>query len=122
MLKIGHDNDIFRDLLKTYDLFAVESGMYREILPELEKIYTDVGVQVRFGAKAFNLPIDKSYILLENLKLKGFRNANRLEGLDMNHVNSVLTKLAQWHAASAVRLTTKGMYSELYSNLSVIQI
>lgn len=56
------------------------------------------------------LMIDQPYILLEDLKPKGFINVNRLEGLDMEHTHCVLKKLAQWHAASAARVATKGAY------------
>lgn len=41
-------------------------------------------------------------IILEDLSLDGFRTADRLQGLDMKHVELILEKLAQFHAASAV--------------------
>lgn len=110
MLKIGHDSDIFKEFAKNHDVFAIEAGMYRDFVPEFEQLYTDAGVKVKFGAKAYPLPIEENYILLENLKELGFKNTNRLEGLDRKHTESVLKKLAQWHAASAVRVTQKGLY------------
>uniref|UniRef100_T1PAV2 Ecdysteroid kinase n=1 Tax=Musca domestica TaxID=7370 RepID=T1PAV2_MUSDO len=115
MLKVGHDTDLFREMMEGHNIFGAETGMYREVVPELEKIYSDAGVNVKFGAKSYTLATDQSYILLENLKEKGFRNANRLDGLDMEHTKCVLEKMAQWHAASAVRAASKGMYSDLYS-------
>ncbi|XP_073842738.1 uncharacterized protein [Musca autumnalis] len=116
MLKVGHDTEFFREMMKNHDIFAAESGMYRDIVPEMEQIFADIGVSVKFGAKSYTLPIQQPYILLENLKEKGFRNANRLDGLDMDHVKSVLQKMAQWHAASAARVATKGMYPEVYNH------
>lgn len=115
MLKVGHDNDVSRDLMKKHDIFDVESGMYRDIVPEFEQMYADVGVKVKFGAKSYQLPTDHPYILLENLKVQGFKNVNRIEGFDMEHTKSVLKKIAQWHAASAVRVASKGMYPQEYS-------
>ncbi|KAH8358022.1 hypothetical protein KR200_010706 [Drosophila serrata] len=44
--------------------------------------------------------------------MRGFKNANRLEGLDQTHTERVLLKLAQWHAASAARVATKGPYPQ----------
>ncbi|XP_037817361.1 uncharacterized protein LOC119607492 [Lucilia sericata] len=110
MLKTAHDSEIFRQMMKTNNIFDVEATMYRDIVPELEQMYKDVGVEVRFGAKSYLLATDQPYILLEDLKPKGFENVNRLEGLDMEHTHSVLKKLAQWHAASAHRVALKGPY------------
>ncbi|XP_073842725.1 uncharacterized protein [Musca autumnalis] len=114
MLKVGHDSEFFREMMENHNMFGAESGMYRDIVPEMEQMYADVGVSVNFGAKSYTLPTQQPYILLENLKERGFRNVNRLDGLDMDHVKSVLQKMAQWHAASAVRVATKGMYPEIY--------
>ncbi|XP_037817362.1 uncharacterized protein LOC119607493 [Lucilia sericata] len=110
MLKTANNNEMFREMMKNHNIFDVEATMYRDIVPELEQMYKDVGVEVRFGAKSYELSTDQPYILLEDLKPKGFENVNRLEGLDMEHTHSVLNKLAQWHAASANRVALKGPY------------
>uniref|UniRef100_A0A1I8PC14 CHK kinase-like domain-containing protein n=1 Tax=Stomoxys calcitrans TaxID=35570 RepID=A0A1I8PC14_STOCA len=115
MFKVGHDTDSYREMIKSYNAFDIETGMYRDLVPELEQILMEAGVHVRFGAKSYTLPTTEPYILMENLKYKGFRNANRLEGLDMRHAESVLKKLAQWHAASAVRVVRNGNYPDKYS-------
>ncbi|XP_061387862.1 uncharacterized protein LOC133322927 [Musca vetustissima] len=115
MLKVLHDNELFRELIQTYNMFDVESGIYGDVVPELEQILADAGINVRFGPKSYRLATDETHILLENLKDLGFRNANRLEGLDMAHSKSVLNKLALWHAASAVRVQQKGLYPDIYS-------
>ncbi|XP_075148803.1 uncharacterized protein LOC142222514 [Haematobia irritans] len=112
MMKIGYDTEYYREMLKPYNAFHVETEMYRDVIPELEKIFYNAGLEVKFGPKPYNLPTDELYILLENLKPLGYRNANRLEGFDMKHSKCVLKKLAQWHAASAVRVATKGRYSD----------
>ncbi|XP_037817363.1 uncharacterized protein LOC119607494 [Lucilia sericata] len=115
MLKTAHNNEMFLEMMKSHNIFDAEATMYREIVPELEQMYKDIGVEVRFGAKSYELSIDQPYILLEDLKPKGFININRLEGLDMEHTHSVLKKLAQWHAASAVRVARKGAYNKIIS-------
>lgn len=96
-------------------MFDVERGMYLEIVPELEQLYRDVGVEVKFGARAYEIPASDYYVLLEDLKPRGFQNANRLEGLDQAHTESALRKFAQWHAATAVRVELKGPYPEKYT-------
>ncbi|XP_037951736.1 uncharacterized protein LOC119682377 [Teleopsis dalmanni] len=90
--------------------FFVESEMYKNILPEFEKLYADIGLQVKFGIRAYSLPIKIDHVLLDDLCQQGFKNVNRLLGLDLAHTENVLKKLAQFHAASAVRVATKGMF------------
>ncbi|XP_037817364.1 uncharacterized protein LOC119607495 [Lucilia sericata] len=114
MLKVNHDNEQLREMMKGHDVFDIEKTMYDELVPAFEKLYADVGVNVNFGAKSYSLPTKEEYILLENLCPRGFKNVNRLEGLDMEHTKSVLKKLAQWHAASAKLVEVKGTFEEKF--------
>ena len=114
MMKVNHQSEEVCEKMKDQDVFEIEKGMYDDIVPEFEKLYADAGVEVKFSAKSYNLPIKQDYILLENLCQRGFKNANRLEGLDKEHTENVLKKLAQWHAASAHRVTVKGPYEQKY--------
>lgn len=41
-------------------------------------------------------------ILMEDLNLGGYKAANRLVGLDYDHVKLTIAKLAKFHAASVV--------------------
>lgn len=115
MLKTPHQSEAYRKIIEKTDVFDVERGMYLEVVPELEKLYRDVGVEVTFGAKAYELPAGDYYVLLEDLRPRGFRNADRLQGLDQTHTENVLRKFAQWHAASAVRVETKGPFEPKYT-------
>ncbi|XP_043654557.1 uncharacterized protein LOC122620935 [Drosophila teissieri] len=114
MLKLPHQLEFFQEMMKRTNIFDIERTMYNEVVPELEAIYKAVGVDITFGAKSYDLKNAKTdYVALEDLGLKGFKNANRLEGLDQTHTERVLRKLSQWHAASAVRVATKGPYSDM---------
>ncbi|XP_054733575.1 uncharacterized protein LOC129241311 [Anastrepha obliqua] len=90
--------------------------MYHEVVPEFEQLYRAVGVEVNFSAKCYHIetPSEFGVILLEELCPFGYTNANHLEGLNLEHTKAVLERLAQWHAASAVRAETKGLYPELF--------
>ncbi|KAH8362815.1 hypothetical protein KR084_001281 [Drosophila pseudotakahashii] len=114
MLKTPHPSEMYRKMVEKTDIFNVERGMYLEVVPELEQLYRDVGLDVKFGAEAYEIKASDYYVLLEDLRPRGFRNINRLEGMDQAHTESVLKKFAQWHAASAVRVETKGPYEEKY--------
>lgn len=116
MLKTAHENGIFVEIMKSYNVFDTEAIIYRDIILEFEQMYKDVGVDITFAPKSYQLNTDKPHILLEDLKPRGFANVNRLEGLDIDHTHSVLKKLAQWHAVSATRVATKGPLSKKISD------
>lgn len=94
-------------------LFPKEEKMYHKILPKFEELYKVAGKDIKFApcAYTFDRDIGVDYILLEDLKPKNFKNANRILGFDMEHMQQVLIKLAEFHAASAC-------YVEHFGNLS----
>ncbi|GBP07251.1 hypothetical protein EVAR_73476_1 [Eumeta japonica] len=114
ILKVAHDNELYHREMSTWGLFTSETGMYRSIKPEFEELYAQVGLNVTFGARSYELPVNKEYVLLEDLTRRGFKNAKRQDCLDMEHCQAVLKKIAQFHAASAVRVERNGMFAEPY--------
>ncbi|XP_041674697.1 uncharacterized protein LOC121530179 [Drosophila eugracilis] len=117
MVKLPHQSDVYKEMMKHTNIFHIERTMYNEVVPEMEALYKEAGVEITFGAKSYDLTNAKTdYIALEDLCIKGFKNVNRLEGLDQVHTEKVLRKLAQWHAATAVRVATKGQYPEIVLN------
>ncbi|XP_016952771.1 uncharacterized protein LOC108026365 [Drosophila biarmipes] len=113
MVKLPHQFEVYQEMMKRTNIFDTERTMYNEVVPELSALYKAVGVDITFGAKSYDIKNAKTdYVALEDLGVKGFKNANRLEGLDQTHTERVLQKLAQWHAASAVRVATKGPYPD----------
>lgn len=42
-----------------------------------------------------------SYIIFEDISPLGFKNIDKQNGLDFDHMKLALKKLAQWHALSA---------------------
>jgi len=114
MVKLPHQLEVYQEMMKRTNIFDIERSMYNEVVPEMAALYKEVGVDITFGAKSYDLKNAKTdYVALEDLGIKGFKNANRLEGLDQTHTERVLLKLAQWHAASAVRVATKGPYPDV---------
>ncbi|KAH8331055.1 hypothetical protein KR067_011017, partial [Drosophila pandora] len=116
MVKLPHQVAIYKEMIKNSNIFDTERIMYKDVVPEMEAMYKEVGVDITFGAKSYDLKNAQSdYVVLEDLGPKGFKNASRLEGLDQLHTERVLKKLAQWHAASAVRVATKGPYPRAHT-------
>ncbi|XP_011192723.1 uncharacterized protein LOC105218687 [Zeugodacus cucurbitae] len=110
MMKIP--NEMVQKVINNRKFFGTEGIMYRDVIPEMEKLYSDAGVQVRFSPKYYDIetPSEFGVILMEDLQPHNFKNVNRLEGLDIEHTKCALKKLAQLHAASAVRVEVKGEY------------
>ncbi|XP_004537092.1 uncharacterized protein LOC101457774 [Ceratitis capitata] len=115
MMKVPPGNEQFKEMMRKHNIFDVEYKMYHEIVPDFNQLYRNVNVDVKFSAKCYDLktPSEFGVILLEDLRPFGYRNADRLEGLDLVHTKAVLERLAQWHAASATRVEIKGAYSQL---------
>ncbi|XP_017855901.1 PREDICTED: uncharacterized protein LOC108608826 [Drosophila arizonae] len=113
MLKVPHEAELFKMLMRQHNMFDVERNMYNIYVPEMEQLYRDAGVDIKFGAQAYSVKgATTEYILLEDLSPRGFKNSNRLEGLDQVHTEAALQRLAMWHAASAVRAAIKGAYPD----------
>ncbi|KAH8359884.1 hypothetical protein KR093_009300, partial [Drosophila rubida] len=112
MLKLAHSSEAYQETLgqNKNNIFDLEREMFTKYVPEFKKLYSDVGVDVEFGAKCYKLDVPYDHVLLEDLKARGVRPTNRLAGLDEPHCLALLKKLAQWHAASAVRVATIGPY------------
>lgn len=115
MMKLPQENKILQDMMRKHNIFEIEYKMYHEVLPEFKKMYLSAGVNAMFSANCYNIdtPSEFGVILLEDLRPLGYKNANRLEGLNLEHTKAVLERLSQWHAASAARVETKGIYPEI---------
>lgn len=100
-------------ILNMLQLFAKEEEIYHRILPKFEQLYKDAGKCIQFAPKSYKFDRDMGvdYILLEDLHVKQFKNANRVDGLDMAHAEQVLIKMAEFHAASACYVEHYGVFS-----------
>ncbi|XP_065721964.1 uncharacterized protein CHKov2 isoform X2 [Drosophila suzukii] len=105
----GEENDF-------KDMFDAELDMYDHLIPELEDLYAkNTAISPKFKPVHLKFPgnsVKIDYILLEDLRKKGYRNADRTQGLEQFEVEAALKKLAQWHAASAKRVVELGEYEK----------
>ncbi|XP_073820526.1 uncharacterized protein [Musca autumnalis] len=101
-------------MINDLSLFPKEMEMYSTYLPAFEKLYKDVGWNIQFAPKCLLTEKKDNRInfLFEDLACKKFKNIDRLEGCDMDHMKCVLKKLAEFHAASAVYEELHGAYGE----------
>ncbi|EDW14078.2 uncharacterized protein LOC6572510 [Drosophila mojavensis] len=112
MLKVPPAKDA--EILDMMQTFKKEIAMYTDVIPQLEQLYKQSGQTVVFAPKSYSLPSmpDYDHIILQNLRLTGYKNANRLQGLSLKETEQVLSKLALLHAASAQLYVTKGRYAD----------
>lgn len=108
------ESSIGGNLVNSMNLFPKEKHVYQSILPQLENLYHNTGKEVTFGPKCVFVEEtpERITLVMEDLSRKKFKNINRLEGLDMNHMQHVLHKLAKFHAASAVWNDLHGPFGE----------
>ncbi|XP_059225109.1 uncharacterized protein LOC106088989 isoform X2 [Stomoxys calcitrans] len=114
MLKTHQANETVAQILDMFRIFPKEEELYHRIIPRFEQFYRDVGKCTQFAPKAFKFDVDlnKEYILMDDLSIKNYKNTNRIEGLDMNHMLAVLKKMSEYHAASACYVEKYGCFSE----------
>lgn len=105
-------NDPQAELKKSMAAFPKEVEMYEKLVPQFEQAFHEIGVDTEFSPKCWKTMNDPQLLIMEDLTTRKFKNIDRLKGMDMEHTKLVLTKLAQFHAASACIYEKSGPYSE----------
>lgn len=117
MVKASHPKDTEAgQMIDEMQVFDKETEIYNNVIPAFEKIYMEKGKKIDFGPKSYILSKDPGIetVVLEDLRPRNFKNVSRLEGLDMDHIKSVLKLLAEFHAASALHYEKCGPYKEMF--------
>lgn len=98
--------------LKDMEVFKREIIMYRDVIESFEAFYKDRAQETaNFGPKCIKVlsnPLE--IIVLDDLKAEGFQMADRKIGLGQDETKLVLSKLAKFHAAGAVRYQKVGSF------------
>jgi Ecdysteroid kinase-like family len=104
------------EFMKAFNLFPKEVKMYQDVVPSFEKVLGEHDIKVKFGATCYKAQLGDptDVIVMEDLAERGYKMANRRLGLDMEHTQLILRKMAQWHAASAVLYERNGPYDECF--------
>ncbi|XP_065354508.1 uncharacterized protein LOC135948980 [Calliphora vicina] len=114
VLKTMLDDDKGGAVINKLALFPKEMEMYHKYLPAFEELYTAVGWNIKLCPKCLFTEKKDGRInfIFEDLSEKNYKNLDRLEGCDMVHMKSILRRLAEFHAASAVYEERNGDYSK----------
>jgi hypothetical protein len=87
-----------------YNVQNKEMEMYQKSLPEFKRLLDSINEDSDFFPNVLAVVWKHDVIILEDLVTKKFVMADRLVGLDMDHIKMALRKLARMHAASAMIL------------------
>lgn len=85
-----------------YNVQNKEMIFYSDFIPKFEEILGTIGEHGKTFPGVMAVYKDLSLIVLEDLSERNFVMANRLNGLDMDHIKLSLKALARIHAASVV--------------------
>ena len=109
---------------KEFGVFPRERRMYEGVITSFQKIWEEVGVEVNFGPKSIKFETDPYEILvLDDLAEGNYIMADRKVGIDLTIAKMVLSKLAKFHAASAIRFeTVSDLFLNVFKNFLVILV
>lgn len=103
IVKTSHEENSYGlNLLLKFNVYHKELEIYEKILPQVRSLLNDALCDNDMFASAFYVNYAKRAIFFEDLSLKGFRMAERCNGLDVLHSKIVLNKLAKFHAGCAM--------------------
>lgn len=90
---------------KKFSVFPRERFLYEDIIKSFEKIWQERAKEViQFGPACIKVETDPyEIIVMDDLKACGYQMLDRKVGLTAPQTKLALTKLAKFHAASAVR-------------------
>lgn len=91
--------------IKAWSVFPREQFMYEGIIEKFEDIWRErANREIKFGPNCIKVETEPyEIIVLDDLKAEGYLMMNRKIGCNEIQVKLVLQKLAQFHAASAIR-------------------
>lgn len=106
-----NDNPDMETTLKELAIFSKETLMYSKMIPKFEDEYKKIGENVQFGPKLYKMLTNEvEALVFEDLNARNYFVGDRLKGLDIDHCELFYTKLAKFHAASAVYFEKNGTY------------
>lgn len=91
--------------MKEFGVFPRERFMYENILQSFEDIWCErTGSEIQFAPKSLNFATDPyEIIVMEDLKAMNYQMLDRKVGADFAQAKVLLSKLAKFHATSAIR-------------------
>ncbi|XP_063225243.1 uncharacterized protein LOC134532601 [Bacillus rossius redtenbacheri] len=99
ILKIFPKGEMMKKFIEEDGIFRKEITMYKEILPKINRIAASILNGETFVAEFFDTGEDH-LLVMEDLKIGGYKMANRQVGLDTDHCKIAIKALARFHCIS----------------------
>uniref|UniRef100_A0A1B6CM61 CHK kinase-like domain-containing protein n=1 Tax=Clastoptera arizonana TaxID=38151 RepID=A0A1B6CM61_9HEMI len=87
---------VMSEVLQSIKIMEKELDMYRSVLPFVQDL-----VRTQITPKSF-ISSDETLLILEDLRVKGYKMFDRVQQLDFEHCKESLQLLAKFHAGSVV--------------------
>jgi hypothetical protein len=128
VVKLVPPSEFLRDVFDIEITFTKEVNAYKLVSPQYEQLQTEKGIPSDklldvfpkfYGARTnkqgdLNARADNTAVLLlENLKVSGYHVGDRRRGLDLEHMELGVKKLARFHAVSvALKILKPNVFKE----------
>lgn len=89
-------------IISDVSLYDKEIVMYDRILPKFQELMRSVGDEDQIFSPALYIDHRNKALIFNDLKVEGYVTGDRIMGLDQDHVNLVIAKIAKFHACSMV--------------------
>ncbi|XP_070495481.1 uncharacterized protein [Chironomus tepperi] len=110
------------EIFGKFGIFERECLLYEDVILSLEKIWLEkAGEVIQFAPKCLKIESNPyEIIVLDDLKVNGYEMMDRKIGLTAGQTKLALTKLAKFHAASAVRYQKDGILQDCLERMKSI--
>lgn len=115
IVKCVHEDEGASTRLTKYDVYNKEMEMYQKVLPDIRDLLSHFGNKTNISAATIFACNETKAMVFEDLSVRGYMMAARLNGFDMPHVKLVLLALAKFHASTAVLNERNDKYFENFS-------
>lgn len=108
---------------KEFSVFPRERFTYENIITSFEKIWLERGKEIQFAPRCLRFDTDPyEMFVMEDLQAMGYKMLDRKIGANKEQTKCLMSKLAKFHAASAVRYRKVSSFdfSYLFSLLSYL--
>ncbi|XP_062716556.1 uncharacterized protein LOC109412327 isoform X1 [Aedes albopictus] len=99
---------------ENYALFEKEIEVFQKLIPEFEKLFQ---YKVKFGPRFYKaVKSPSTVIVMEDLNASGYIMRSSSNRLNLSDSRAVLSRLAKFHAASAVYTKQNEAYSKFFGS------
>lgn len=102
IVKTVHFNEESAKKMEEYDVHAKEMKMYSSILPRVHKVLETIGDTEKISPLALYVDDEHQTMIFEDMKCQNYILADRMVGLDLNHMRIITRKHAKLHACSMI--------------------